>query len=210
VRLSDAVARDRPAAANESGTFAALADRRVLGWGAIYALLGVALFGTVYWTPTAIKSFGVSGTVNGLLTSAPWIVTALMLLTLPARLKTHDAVAKAMAIIGIGGAVCFAVAALSPPPVLGYAALFFGTPCISVLIGLFWTFPVRLFPGAQAAAVIAGINVMGNVGGFIAQNLMPAVAQAGGTAAFAMWVPAVSLLAIAVFLLVRQRASGST
>jgi MFS family permease len=199
-RLTEAVARDRPPAADETRTFAALADARVLGWSVIYALLGVALFGTVYWTPTAIKAFGVGGTVNGLLTGAPWVVTAIMLLTLPARLKTNVAVARAMTVIGIAGAVCFAIVALSPPPVLSYAALFFGTPCISVLIALFWTFPVRLFPGAQAAAVIAGINVMGNVGGFIAQNLMPAAAHAGGTAAFAMWVPAVSLLLIALFL----------
>lgn len=205
-RLSDAVARDRPPAADESHTFAALADGRVLGWAVIYALLGVALFGTVYWTPTAIKGFGVGGTVNGILSAAPWVVTAIVLLTLPARLKTAQAVARVMAGIGIFGAICFAVAALSPPPVLGYAALFFGTPCISVSIALFWTFPVRLFPGAQAAAAIAGINVMGNVGGFIAQNLMPAVAQAGGTAPSAMWVPAVALLLIAAFLLWRLNA----
>jgi len=196
--LVEAVARDRPAVANERGIFALLVDPRVLGYTFVYMLLGIALFGVIYWTPTAIRGFAVSGSVNGMLTAAPWAVTCLLLLTLPPRLKSRAAVLRAWTAISVFGASCFAVAAIFAQPELRYAALFFGTPCISLSIALFWTFPVRLFDGAKAAACIAGINVFGNVGGFIGQNLMPAVALIGHNPAFAMWVPSACLAAIGV------------
>ena len=197
-RLAALVEADRPQATDERRVLSALGDLRVLGFSAVYALLGVALFGVVYWTPTAIRGFGVTGTMNGLLTAAPWGITAVLLLTVPAGLKTRKAVLRGLIATGLVGGIAFAIAAMFAAPELRYAALVIGTPFISLSIGLFWAFPVRLFAGAMAAAAIAAINVFGNVGGFIAQNLMPAVAKLGDSPGFAMWVPSLCMAAIGV------------
>lgn len=197
-RLAELVEADKPQATDERHILSSLGDRRVLGFVVVYALLGIALFGVVYWTPTAIRAFGVTGTVNGLLTALPWGVTCVLLLTVPARLKTRGAVLRALIGTGLIGGFGFAMAATFGAPELRYAALLIGTPCISLSIGLFWTFPVRLFAGVQAAACIAAINVFGNVGGFIAQNLMPAAAHWGGSPGFAMWVPSLCMAAIGI------------
>ena len=195
-RLAALVEADKPRGRDERHVLAALADLRVLGFSFVYALLGIALFGMIYWTPTAIRGFGVSGAVNGALTGAPWAITALLLVTVPARLKTRKAVLTSLTATGLVGALAFAIAALYRAPELRYTALVVGTPCISLSIAVFWALPVRLFAGVHAAAAIAAINVFGNLGGFIAQNLMPAAAKAGGGPGAAMWVPSLCLLAI--------------
>jgi nitrate/nitrite transporter NarK len=55
---------------------------------------------------------------------------------------------------------------------------------------------VRLFKGAQSAAAIGAIAMLGNFGGLIGQNMMPAIAQWGGHPTAALWVPCVCLGAI--------------
>jgi hypothetical protein len=37
----------------------------------MYALILCALYGVIYWLPTVVKGFGVTGTQNGLLSSVP-------------------------------------------------------------------------------------------------------------------------------------------
>ena len=38
---------------------------------------------------------------------------------------------------------------------------------------MFWTLPPTFLKGATAAAGIAAINSVGNLGGFVAQNVVP-------------------------------------
>ena len=70
---------------------------------AVYALILTSLYGVIYWTPTVIKGFGVSGTQNGLLTALPWLVTVPMLLILPKRLREHRSVIWAMIVLATVG-----------------------------------------------------------------------------------------------------------
>ena len=67
-------------------------DRNVLIYSVLYILILTSLYGVIYWLPTVVRGFGVTGTQNGLLSSLPWAITAVMLLWLPARLKQHDSV----------------------------------------------------------------------------------------------------------------------
>jgi nitrate/nitrite transporter NarK len=60
-----------------------------------------------------------------------------------------------------------------------------------------------MFTGARAAASIAAINSIGNIGGFFAQNLAPWVQQLTGTVAGPMLVPAGCLALLCLLALVR-------
>jgi hypothetical protein len=60
-----------------------------------------------------------------------------------------------------------------------------------------------MFTGARAAASIAAINSIGNIGGFFAQNLAPWVQQLTGTVAGPMLVPAGCLATLCLLALVR-------
>ena len=77
-----------------------------------------------------------------------------------------------------------------------FVALAIGGPCIAVLNPCFWTFPSRFFSGARAAASIAAINAIGNIGGFFAPNLAPWVQHHTGSVAGPMLVPASCLIAL--------------
>jgi sugar phosphate permease len=173
-------------------------DARVWFLSAVYALILTSLYGVIYWTPTVIKAFGASGTQNGLLTSLPWLLTALMLLILPKRLREHRAVIVAMTCLSAIGVAAFVLSTVVPENWMRLLAMIVGTPCISLLLPCFWSLPSRFLAGERAAAGIGAISMLGSFGGFAAQNLMPLAAQMGGSPAAAMLVPAVCLALLGV------------
>jgi MFS family permease len=168
-------------------------DGRVWFLSAVYALILTSLYGVIYWTPTVIKAFGASGTQNGLLTSLPWLLTALMLLILPKRLREHRTVIVAMTCLSAIGVAAFVLSTVVPENWMRLLAMIVGTPCTSLLLPCFWSLPSRFLAGERAAAGIGAISMLGSFGGFAAQNLMPRVAELGGSPAAAMLVPAVCL-----------------
>lgn len=191
----------------------AISAPRVLGHGAAYTVILTALFGVIYWTPSLIKSFGATGAQNGMLVALPWLIDVVLLLVIPRRLHSRKAILSTLIGLTVLGAAAFAAAVMVDNSFFRYGCLLVGIPCISVSLALYWTFPARLFRGAQAAAAIAAISTLGNMGGLIGQNLMPAVAKAGGGPSAALWAPCVclSLMAVgAVIALSRGRSQAAT
>ena len=67
--------------------------------------------------------------------------------------------------------------------------------------------PPKFLTGARAAAGIAAINSLGNVGGFVAQNLVPWVRQASGSVKAPMLIPATCLMVFAIITAILMRRS---
>jgi hypothetical protein len=124
----------------------------------------------------------------------PWFCASVLLAWLPGRLNGQRQVARAAMVACAIGAVCFVVGTLAASNVLRLAALSIGAPCIYILIPCFWTVPARFLQGSAAAIGIAAINSLGNVGGFLAQNVMPWVGRLSGSALAPLMVPACCLL----------------
>jgi MFS family permease len=195
-QLDAAVARDKRGHVIHGNPLAALWDHRVLFFALIYSLILTALYGVIYWLPTVIRGFNVSGTQNGILTAIPWGLSACALLCIPTRLGEKRRITLALAATAMFGAAAFFLSfALSTNSQL-YVALSLGTPAITVLIALFWSMPSRFFTGARAAASIAAISTLGNLGGFFAPNLMPWANQVTGRAVGSMLVPGACLAVI--------------
>jgi MFS family permease len=197
-RLNALIERERAPVAGHASLWSALVDPRTLLFSFAYMLVLTALYGVIYWLPTVIKGFGVSGSVNGLLNAIPWGIAAIMLLILPGRLRHEQGVLTAMACIAILGVACFLVSVSADSVLIRFIALAIGTPCISLVLPCFWSIPPRYFRGAQAAASVAAISSFGNFGGFLAQNIMPWVAKHGGSPGAAMFVPAACLTLLAI------------
>lgn len=208
-RLETLIAEDSAPATDERQVLSALGDFRVLGHGVVYATVLTAFFGMIYWSPSLIKSFGVSGAVNGLMVALPWAIDIVLLLVLPRRLTSPASVLRALLVIALLGAGVSAAAVLIDDTWVQYAALLVGIPCISLVLSLYWAFPVRLFRGARSAAAVAAISMIGNVGGLIGQNAMPAVAKLGGSPVTALWVPCVCLGLIGLGALIFARRIGA-
>jgi cyanate permease len=172
-------------------------------------MLSISVYGVSYWLPTLVKGFGVSNTTNGLLNIIPWLMATIVLAWLPSKLRgTGNRALIAMLVSALLGVMCFASAVFLPTNTLRFIALCFGAPCMYLLIPCFWTLPPKFLFGARAAAGIAAINSLGNIGGFIAQNLVPWVRQTTGSVKAPMMIPATCLLVFAivtVFILRRDR-----
>ena len=180
--------RNRP---DHSYQSAAGADRPAGagGFRLVYIMITLSLYGIIYWLPTVVKGFGVTGTQNGLLNALPWAVAAVVLAWLPRHLREHRTVLSAWRDRAVrhGGVLHLD---LVTENWMRYVALAVGTPCVSLLFPCIWYLPSQIFKGAHAAAAIAAISTIGSLGGFAAQNLMPWVAQWTGSAVAAMSVPA--------------------
>src|SRR3546814_8855381 len=89
----------------------AIGDPKVLAHGFGYITLLTALYGVIYWAPTVVKTFGVTGTQNGLLVAFPWAVDAVLLWLIPSRVRSQDNL-KALIIVLLLGSAAFAASAL--------------------------------------------------------------------------------------------------
>ena len=133
---------------------------------------------------------------------------AVLLVLLPGLLRHDRIVFRAVAGITLLGVTCFTASVMLTDPAQRFIALAIGGPCISLLYPCFWSLPSRFFSGARAAASIAAINSIGNLGGFFAQNLMPWVGQQTHSTGGPMMVPAACLAALCAGAIVASIVMG--
>jgi len=203
--LADALAESAEGVAHEGSAWRALLDRRVLLLCLVYIGYPLAAYGLSYWLPTIVKGFGVSNTANGLLNVIPWTLVAIALWGVPRHAaryadQTWHAVGPALL-----GAVFLVLSVVVPGAVpkfvmlsIAAAAIFSGQP-------VFWTLPPRFLTGARAAAGFAAINSVGNLGGLIAQTVVPAIHDRTGSNLAPMLFLAVCLAAAGLGVLAIER-----
>ncbi len=184
-----ALEREKPVDAAHERPWKALSDPRVMLFAATYMMMSTSLYGVTYWLPTLVKTFGVSSTTNGFLSMLPWALAVVLLLYLPSKLRRAKSILKAVAVVAGLGVVGFTLSLLLPTTPLRFIALVLGGACIPLLYPCFWSMPPRYFSGARAAASVAAINSIGNLGGFFGQNLMPYAGKVSGSAFGPMIVP---------------------
>lgn len=144
-----------------------LTDKRVLVLSAIYLTSVTASYGVVFFLPQIVKNLGQSNFMTGLLTAIPYTigVIGLVLWGLSSDRRNerrwHLIIATTVAGIGLIGAAWlrdsyWAIAAMS----LAIVGIYGSRPS-------FWPMPSMFLTGAAAAAGIALINSIGNLGGYV-------------------------------------------
>ncbi len=145
----------------------ALTDKRVLVLSMIYMTSVTASYGIVFFLPQIVKGLGHSNLMTGALTAIPYSVGILGLLwwgyssDRRNERRWHLIVAMSVAGVGLVGAAWLRDS---------YGAII--ALCVAT-VGLygsrpsFWPMPTRFLTGAAAAAGIALINSIGNLGGYI-------------------------------------------
>ena len=167
--------------AGHASPWKALLDPRVLLLSAMYIGLPLGAYGLSYWLPTIVKSFGVSNTVNGFINIIPWVAVGLALWAVPRHAARHGATKWHIAGPPLIASAALCASFFVPTPALKFAFLCLAAAGIFSAQPVFWTLPATFLRGAGAAAGIAAINSIGNLGGFIAQNAVPAIRDATGS-----------------------------
>jgi nitrate/nitrite transporter NarK len=97
--------------------------------------------------------------------------------------------------------VCLVLSAVVPNHTLQFAFLCVAAAGIFAGQPVFWSLPSRFLQGAGAAAGLAAINSIGNLGGFVAQNVVPWIKDVTGSTIAPMFFLAACLVVAAILVL---------
>jgi len=204
--LHDRLARENSGMEEHADNgFKALVNPRVLLMALCYIGFPLAAYGLSYWLPTIVKGFGVSNTTNGFINIIPWVIVALALWVVPAAADRAESKTPYIVIPAFIGAASLALSAIFTNPTLQFAFLCIAAAGIFAGQPVFWSLPSRFLRGAGAAAGIAAINSVGNLGGFIAQNVVPWIRDSTGSTILPMVFLAVCLAVAGVLVIIVGR-----
>lgn len=127
----------------------------------------LAFFGITLWLPQIVSSMGKLSTLEvGLVSAIPYAFSAVVSIVIGRHSDKTGERTFHIAIPAFLGAVGFVVAGLTGNPYVALAALCVAATGLWVSNTLFWTLPASILSGASAAAGLALINTVGNLGGF--------------------------------------------
>jgi len=178
----------RTEAVHKTNLWESIIGGRVLLLGALYFIIVTGFYGINMWLPQIVNAFGHLATWQvGLISAIPFLAAAIGMLVIGASSDRKGERTWHLS-LSVGAAAC---------GLLG-SAYFTGNPvmvvaCLSVAaVGLYgsmplvWTIPPTFLTGAAAAAGIATINSIGNLGGFAGPSIVGWIRDASGGFIYAL------------------------
>jgi MFS family permease len=211
--LTTALVRETPENAPAISVRRMLTHPRVL-------LLGLAFFGPVYglyalgyFLPSIIHGFQAHYGVQysllqvGLLTAIPYAIAAVAMVAWSRHSDRTGEHTWHVVLPALLAAVAIPVALYMPHPVLTLAVFTLGVIGVMATIPTFWSLTAFL-AGRAAAAGIATILAISNLGGFFAPYLTGWLTAATGTPRTGMWLTGATLADAAAICLAMKRTMG--
>jgi nitrate/nitrite transporter NarK len=189
--------------------FKLLADRQIALFCFIYFSIALTIYGATFWLPSMIKKMGNLGDFQvGLLNSIPWIISIVAMYgfaALAGKWKFQQAwVALTLVIAAIGMFM-----STTGGPVFAFVAICFAAIGFKAASALFWPIPQSYLDARIAAAVIALINSIGNLGGFVAPTAFGILEQTTGSIEGGLYGLAATSLIAAVVIFFARTAPGA-
>jgi MFS transporter, ACS family, tartrate transporter len=181
-------------AAGYAGLGEALTRPRVLMLGALYFLIVVGLYGIGFWMPQVIQTFGLTPLKIGFLTAVPYLFASVAMVLWGRHSDLAGERTWHVALPLLVGGLAFAWSAVSGPLLPTMAALTLAAIGIYAAIGTFWSFPTAILAGTGAAAGLALVNSIGNLGGFAGPWIVGVMKEATGSFTGALFFLALSLI----------------
>ena len=195
------------AAANEHihDVWSALADSRVILLAAIYFGIVVGLYGIGYWLPQMVQGMGFSNFAIVVLVALPYAAAGIAQYLWGRHSDNSGERVWHVALPAALSAFAFALSAALQSPALVLVALAIAAIGICSTLAPFWAMPPQFLSGKGAAAGIAAINAVGNLGGFIGPYAVGWALQETGNYSGGMMILAGFLLAAAALVLAMGR-----
>jgi len=182
--------------------FRSMLDVRVIALGFVYMGCNIPQYGLSFFLPQIIKGFG--GLTNiqiGFITALPYLVGAVGMLLWSrhsdqaAERKWHAVIPLAIIVIGL------ALAAIMPTPTTKMIFLCLAGFGFFAVLPVFWTLPTTFLTGTGAAAGIAAVNSIGNLGGYFGPQAFGWLKdQTGGDFASLMFLAACAIIGASIVL----------
>jgi MFS transporter, ACS family, tartrate transporter len=186
------------------------ADRRLWHLTVTYFMVLVGFWVLTFWMPLMLKNLsgGYSNTSIGLFVMIPYLTALVVMIAVgrssDARLERrfHSAVPLIVAALALVGLVTSADQSL-PLSILLWCFVASG---IYSIFGPFWSLPSEFLTGYAAAAGIALINCLGNVGGFVGPYAVGAINKTTGSFHGGLVFASAALLVSALLLVAFRQA----
>ena len=141
-------------------------DPRVWCLGLLFGSGLVGLYGLILWLPQIIKEMGgLSDLEVGFLSAVPPALGVMGALFMSWRSDKRGDRKGHMAVCYVVSGLGLLSSALVSDPILAYVLLCIGNGAVLAASPLFWTIAGSFFTGAAAAACIAFVNIVAQVGG---------------------------------------------
>jgi MFS family permease len=212
--LAERLRRDEAesAAPHDRSALRALADRMLWLTAVPSLVMATALNAYTFWAPTVIRdTLHTDNLTTGVIVGGIACLAAAAALAAGASSDRtgerflHAAGSACIVTLGYVGA------ALLPWPLARIGAFAWVLIGYMSFLPAYWCLPTKLLRGSAAAAGIALVNSIANVGGFVGPNLVGTLKDAtGGTTAPFVTLAALPLVAVTLLLMLRQRATFAT
>ncbi|WP_339541356.1 MFS transporter [Pseudomonas sp. RA_5y_Pfl1_P24] len=182
VNAIDQEQREREALTTVKPTLGTLLkDRQILLFCALYFCIQLTIYAATFWLPSIIKKMGdLSDIQVGLFNSIPWLISIIAMYTfasLSGKFKFQQAWVAAALLIAAAGMFMSTIGG----PIFAFVAICFAAIGFKSASSLFWPIPQGYLDARIAAAVIALINSIGNLGGFVAPTTFGFLEQTTGS-----------------------------
>jgi MFS transporter, ACS family, tartrate transporter len=151
----------------------ALASSRVWLLAVIYFTIPVALYGMGFWLPQILKArSGGSNFEVGLLSAIPYVLGAVGMVAAGRHSDSTGERRWHVAIAAFVGGTAFAASAFVEGLIPSLVLLSLAMLGLASMFGPFWTLTTSSVGGLGAAAGIALVNSVGNLGGYFGPDLL--------------------------------------
>jgi len=201
--LSTALAADERAARKYGYTnlSEALTRPRIFALALLYFLIVIGLYGIGFWMPQLIQNFGLPNLTVGFLTAIPYLVASVAMVLCGWNSDQTGERRWHIALPLLIGAAAFTWSAYAGELLPAMIALSIATAGIYAAVASFWSLPTAILSGTAAAAGLALINSIGNLGGFVGPTVVGAAKEATGGFTRALLFLAVALAAAGLLAL---------
>ncbi|WP_445672038.1 MFS transporter [Pseudomonas inefficax] len=189
--------------------FRLLADKQIALFCFIYFSIALTIYGATFWLPSMIRKMGsLSDFEVGLFNAIPWLISIIAMYAFAAmasKWKRQQAWVALMLVIAAVGMFM----STTGGAVFAFVAICFAAIGFKAASALFWPIPQGYLDARIAAAVIALINSIGNLGGFVAPTAFGFLEQTTGSIEGGLYgLAATSLLAAAAVFFARTTPRG--
>ena len=178
-----------------------LADRRVLALSLVYFGTSAGLYTLGIWSPQIIKSFGMSSLEVGFINAIPAVLAVGAMIWWARHSDRRNERTWHVIAACLLAALGLVLAGIATTIVAVMLALILVNIGISSSKPPLWSMPTLFLSGSAAAAGIATINSIGNLGGFFGPTIIGVIKQQTGSYANGLYFVAALLVLSALLVL---------
>jgi MFS transporter, ACS family, tartrate transporter len=166
---------------SQSNALAAFRMGRIWVLALVYCGLNTVSYGVSLWLPNLIKSLGgMSNFTIGVLSAIPYVAAAITMVFVGLSSDRSGERRWHTAVPALAGAIAIGLAGGTTSLATAVALVSIAVVGVFSMMGPFWAMPTALLSATTAAAGIAFINSVGNLGGFFGPYIIGVVRTSTG------------------------------